>query len=319
MVMTESNKTLDQSQIKLTLGPEGCRSGQLRAVILLGGLLSSAGLGSAIGRSVLDLPLSAGKSVLDLWCDQVAELAQHIGAGNLPMRVLVNAESKIPKNSEALQKSGVSIERDPEEYRGTAGVLRDVTAEYGEADTVLVANAALVMTHPLWQIAQQMARVSADVVLMANQDESPSGVMLLRVGILRSLPDVGFVDFKEQALPDIAKRGDVVALQEVADTCGIRTLADYISVLRGLQMRAEGMPTSQWPYAEQWRPSFNLVEPGSNVSSDASIYDSVVLAGATVEAGAVLVRSVVCAGARVRRGEMIVDEVVSAGGRGAKS
>jgi hypothetical protein len=112
---------------------------------------------------------------------------------------------------------------------------------------------------------------------------------------------------KEQALPVIASTYDVRVVQCRRPTgLSIRTLSDYIAAMRALYQPIRATATDPW--AEDWKSTFAIVEPGAAVSPSARIHDSVVLAGATVEAGAVVVRSVV--EGTVRRDRNVVDQCV---------
>jgi hypothetical protein len=118
---------------------------------------------------------------------------------------------------------------------------------------------------------------------------------------------------KEQALPIIASSYDVRVVQCRRPTgLSIRTLSDYIAALRALHQPIRATATDPW--AEDWKSTFAIVEPGAAVSPSARIHDSVVLAGASVEAGAVVVRSVVAG--TVRRDRKAVDQCVGRSGKG---
>ena len=55
----------------------------LRAVVLLAGAVRPSELGRGAGRSLLDLPIENGRSVLGLWQQRVEGLAQALGIGAL--------------------------------------------------------------------------------------------------------------------------------------------------------------------------------------------------------------------------------------------
>jgi NDP-sugar pyrophosphorylase family protein len=95
----------------------------------------------------------------------------------------------------------------------------------------------------------------------------------------------------------------------------VRSLEGYIQALHVHHRKRLGKLANIDPLAEDWSPSFSLVEPGAIVDPTARIHDSVVLAGGCVEPGAVLVRSVVCPGAIVRRDVTVVDQIVRKVGR----
>jgi N-acetylglucosaminyldiphosphoundecaprenol N-acetyl-beta-D-mannosaminyltransferase len=285
---------------------------RLRGLILLGGSLRPTSLSSNIGRSVLDLPVDERGSILKHWCLQAAELAKMASLETLPIRVLVDQVSPAPMSDSEANPCLLKVEQDRSEYRGTGGVLGDLAEEYERDDLILVANAAQIMLEPLWAIAAALDQCQGEVSLVAHEDGTPSGVMLLNGAALRLIPRSGFVDMKEQAMPLIASRMEVGVLHRRRPTAlPIRTLEDYITALRQHHGRLEGKRPSTDPLAEGWRPIFSVVEPGAVVDPLARLHDSVVLRGGRVEAGAVLVRSIVCAGGVLRKDYPAVDQFLT--------
>ncbi|MFM9995269.1 MAG: hypothetical protein ACKVU4_05655 [Phycisphaerales bacterium] len=288
---------------------------RLRGLILLGGAVRASELSRGVGRSPLDLPVELGVSLLDLWRAEVSALAEAIGAEDMRVRVLIDADAVEPKTPAPTGRVRVSVERDRDELRGTGGLLRDACAVYADDDLVLVANANQVMLEPLAAQAAALAATGADAALVAHDDGAPVGVMLVRAGAMRVIRDRGFVDFKEQALPQIAARFDVrVSARPRGTAATVRTLDGYIDAVRAHHRLLAGRPVSEGPAAEDWIRTFAIVEPGATVDPTARIHDAVILTGATVRPGAVVVRSLVGPGAIVGADETVSDEVVSAEG-----
>jgi exopolysaccharide biosynthesis WecB/TagA/CpsF family protein len=283
----------------------------VKAVVLLGGSVRPSRLTAAIERSILDLPLEDGRSVLWHWQEQARVLRRFVGSAALPVRVLVDQSSMEP--TAPLEADGVEVfvERDLSPYRGTGGVLRDLSAEYRDDDVLLVANAAQALLVPLPDLVLSLAEQDADVSLIAHTDGTPSGLMLIRCRALRRVSQTGYVDMKEQALPAIAKAFKVTHLIQTSATgMPIRTLEEYMSALQRRYRLAQGKPTPNNPFAEDRRPTFAIVEKGAQIDRDARVHDSVVLTGAVVEAGAVVVRSIVCPGGMLAAGETAIDSLV---------
>lgn len=286
---------------------------RLRAIVLLGGSVRPSPLSAAAGRSVLDLPLDENGSLLNFWLSQCMEVARVAGHEKLPVRVLVNQAAREPVSAGEKYMGIFRVEKDLSEYRGTGGVLRDVTAEYAEDDFVLVANACQILLDPLSAITLALARQGGDVNLLSHDDGTPSGVQLLQCKTLRHINEAGYHDMKEQAMPGITAKFDVRLLRHRRPTgLPIRSLEDYMMGLRLYHRRKVGKPMVTDPLAEDWTPAFSLVEDGAKVAPAARIHDSVVLSGATVEANAVVVRSLVCGDAAVRTGRTVVDQYVTA-------
>lgn len=299
-----------------TAGPDRSDAGaplsRLRAVVLLGGSVRTNAFASATGRAVLDLPLDESGSILNFWLGQAAEVALGAKLDRLPVRVMVNQNSPEPISADARFMGGYRVERDQSEYRGTGGVLRDIAHAYADDDLILVANAAQILLDPLQVILANLQLKRADVTVISHDDGTPSGIMLFACKTLRLLPAEGFVDMKEQGLPLIAKQFDVRAIQCRRPTgLPVRSLEAYIQALHYYHRRRKGKPAVTDPLAEDWTPSFSLIEAGATVDASVRVHDSVVLAGACVEPGAVLVRSIVCPGAVVRRDRNAVDQLIA--------
>ena len=124
---------------------------------------------------------------------------------------------------------------------------------------------------------------------------------------------VGYVDLKEQALPEwLARWGVSVVEHRRAYAVRTRNITEYLGAVRLHATRGlDSASVDEDPYREEWERSFAVIEPGADVASSATIHDSVVLAGATVGRNAVVVRSVVCPGGTVRDGTTVADLIVS--------
>jgi N-acetylglucosaminyldiphosphoundecaprenol N-acetyl-beta-D-mannosaminyltransferase len=292
---------------------------RLKALVLLGGSVRPTALGLATGRSVLDLPLDEDGSVFNGWLDQAKELAASLGLPALPVRVMVNQNSPEPSSADPRHFGAFRVERDLSEYRGTGGVLHDLARDYDDDDLVLVANAAQILMDPLPSIVSALHRRSGDVAVVSHEDGTPSGIMLVACKTLRHVSEAGYVDMKEQALPEIARRFDVRVLERRRPSgLPIRTLEDYVQALRYHHRRKAGKRAAVDPLAEDWNPTFSLIEPGAQVDPTSRIHDSVVLKDAVVEAGAVLVRSVVCPGGVLRRDKTAVETFVTRASEGRR-
>jgi N-acetylglucosaminyldiphosphoundecaprenol N-acetyl-beta-D-mannosaminyltransferase len=307
------NATLEtESQADLGAATVAGRLSRLRALVLLGGSVRPTLLSTATERSILDLPLDEKGSLLNFWLSQSLEVATLAGLTTLPVRVMVNQGSAEPTSAEERHFGLFTVERDRSEYRGTGGVLRDLAAEYDDEDLVLVANAAQIMLDPLASVASALERRGGDVGLVSHEDGTPTGVMLLTCKTLRMISEVGYVDMKEQALPEIASQFKVRVLRRRRPTgLPIRSLENYIQGLRLHHRLRAGKSAVTDPLAEDWGPAFSLIEDGAVVGAGARVHDSVVLADGVIEPGAVVVRCVVCRGGVVKRDRTAVDQFIT--------
>ena len=316
-----ADNEIEPSQFHDTAPMASPGRGRLRGLVLLGGGVRPTPLAMSLSRNVLDLPVGRGKTVLARWLEEAAIVAQMLGMDHLPVRLLLDQEAPEPRSAATGEappsaRNGVEgksvsdyyrLERDTAEYRGTGGLLANIAEEYDDDDTILVGNAAQVLLDPLSALFTSLRKTRGVVSLIGHRDGEPSGLMLITCRALRLIPSVGFVDMKEQALPIIASSYDVRVVQCRRPTgLSIRTLSDYIAALRALHQPVRATATDPW--AEDWKSTFAIVEPGAAVSPSARIHDSVVLAGASVEAGAVVVRSVI--EGTVRRDRKAVDQCV---------
>jgi hypothetical protein len=287
----------------------------LEAIILLSGGIRTDEFSTAVGRSVLELPIDDHSTVLDQWVREGAALAALVGSTRLSFRVITNDTPPRPRFDVAASNLAFQVERDPGELRGTGGVLADVCGRYPENARLLVATGARLLSGSLAAAAASLAAAEADVALAAHEDGAPGGLMLIRAGCLKEIPGVGFIDLQEQGLPLIAHRHSVRVVRRCAGLgAPVRTSREYIAGIRAYLAQRAGVSGAD-PFAEQCFAKFAIREEFARVASDAILHDSVVLAGGCVEAGAVVVRSVVCPGAVVRRGRTVVDQTITTASR----
>lgn len=293
----------------------GIALNKLREVVLLAGSVRSPTLIHGIGRSVFDLPIASSVTVLQQWQQQVADLAQWAGCDELPIRIMLDRDALLPTLPDAIPGVRITVERDPVDFRGTGGILRDLASRFDDDDYLLIANAAQILIHPLITQVNELAQTGGDIAVVGHDDGTPCGLMLLRSEPLVSIPEIGYHDLKEQALPKIAQNYRVgVARRIHPGALPMRTLPDYIDALRWLHKAMTDRSAETDPFEEDWQPTFQILEPEVQVKSGARVHDSVVLRGARIERGAVLVRSIVAPGGVVKRDEMVVDRLISAKG-----
>ena len=287
---------------------------RLQVVVLLGGSVRPTRLRSSIARSPLDLPVDSNQTLLECWCRELAELAEQLACPRLPVRGMIDQAAPSPTFRVPAKSVDLGIERDPFQYRGTGGVLRDLAAAYDDDDYMLVLNASQLLLNSLSSLVVGAAQSGGDVCVVSHADGTPSAMMLMRCGALRDISPSGFVDMKEQALPAIARRFQVEVLEHNEPTSAtIRTVEDYIRALRRhhQRLRRGAIVAAIDPYEEDWLPEFSIAETGAQVGADARLHDSVVLAGGRLEAGAVAVRSLVCPGGVVQKGQVVIDRLVT--------
>ena len=291
----------------LTAGTEVIE--RVQAVILLGGSLLRGPLSTATGRSLLDLPVVPGRSIFDCWRDNLKSLASSYNIDSLTARLIIDRRALEPKLPLCGGEVNLSVEHDPHEYRGTAGILRDIAIDYDDEDYIVVASAAQILLEPVEKLVCELAAEANDISLVAHDDGTPCGLMLIRCGCLREIPAIGYIDLKEQALPELAKHYGVRVVRRIrASGLPIRTLEDYIEALRVYRrLRAEN---GGHRAEEDCYSLFEVVEDGAFVNPGSRLHDSVVLRSGRVEGESVLFRSIVGPQGVVRQ-KTLVGRIIS--------
>lgn len=276
--------------------------GGIDDVWLLGGAPRRAGALGGMSIPVSLLPLgdgttSAGRITSGLLGDDPV-------CGRPMGRLLV---PKLTSACSALiAEAGVQLEpsADPAEYRGTAGVLRDhLPDRMSPEDRIFVVYSTEVFCPgALKSLALEMASCQADVVLARDTQNRPIGVMLVGVRCLERVPRVGYVDFREQLLPELARELEVrvVTSRDAVHEPPVPWLYDKETYLRAVESRRSPLPTSGWE---------PLIGGEAAIGSGAEVQSSVVLGRAKIGKDAVVARSVIDNGAVVGAGEVVVDEV----------
>ncbi len=286
----------------------------IRSLFVLYGSVRSTPLARRVERSLLELPLGQG-TILDHHMHHARACARRMGLEGFEMRVLVDTESPAPGGVEVEPDGGVScvVQQDASPIRGVAGVLSDATREMGDEEYIIVSSGAQVYLEPLDELVQAMARKGADVALVSARDGSPVGVWLIRVGVLRSVKPVGYVDLKEQALTAWKSEHKVCVVERPrAYVQPARSLTEYLEAVRFVTKgREAGATIDEDPYREDWESTFSVVEAGAAVSTGAILHDSIALGGSSVGKGAVVVRSVLCPGSVVAPGARVTDRVLT--------
>lgn len=286
----------------------------LRAVVLLAGGVRPAPLAQAADRFLLDLPVSDRATLADEWRDQLLALAKVSGDPRrqpLAVRMMMDRHGPLARVSGWPDPLTLSVEHDPFELRGMGGLLSDLAQEYTADDWLLVLDGLQLLVEPLPALVERLWATPGDVRLLAAGGR-PAGVMLVRCGALRSLPRLGFVDLKEQALPRIAAEHQVrVCASDRPVGYAVRVMEQYLAALRQYHGRSRSARSHEEIGEEPWRSAFSVIEAGSDVDATAVVHDSVVLGGGRMERGSVAVRSLICPGGAVGQATMAIDRQVS--------
>ncbi len=277
-----------------------------RAILLAGGPHPSA-IMRACGLALFSLPVTPdGRSVLDLWGAGVASHPAEVHA-HTDLVLCVSATPDLA----SVGRHGIdgwSLRADASLYRGPAGVVRDATLDLNSDDHVLVGEASRAVGNCVTELLRAHAATGADATIGVNPDQSPAGVLVLRRRALEYVPDVGYMDIKEQFLPKILSQGFNVraAVLPAPGAIGFRTRLDLLAAANIRDRHASVSPANSSRLAR--------ISPTAVVHQGAHVVESIIGPAARVEDGAVVVRSIVTGSAVVTAGTAIHDAIVTSGG-----
>ncbi|MBL8764893.1 MAG: hypothetical protein JNM07_11550 [Phycisphaerae bacterium] len=286
----------------------------LRACVILAGGLKLSPLTEACGLSVLDLPLTERQTVFSVWLSRLDAVRQPEDV--LPVRVIFGDNYPPPRSRPQFASIRLEVSAEPQHYRGPAGVARDVLADIGPDELVLIAEANRYCGAPLQDLIRSHLASGADVTIAANPDGTPAGLYLMARRCLDLVPAAGFMDLKEQFLSKVRTEGRVARVHAL-DPPGsvlIRTreqLLDAAATAKGIQGSDIEHFANIWPMqGESGEPSaFQVVCSGSLIDPQAVVADSIVMEGARVGPRAIVIRSVIGPNIEVRSAETVVDSI----------
>ncbi len=301
-----------QSSVKGHVDRVGVLSA-IDSVMVLCGSVHTSPLARSVGRSLVDLPLLGGKSIVQRHYEGVQKLWEKHKLDSLRMRLIYDKDGQVPAGVQNAEPGRCVVERDPSPIRGVAGLLSDATEGIEDDRYIVVCNGAVVFLEPLHELVESMAVTESDVSFVASSDGSPVGVWLIRCGLLRSIKPVGYIDLKEQALDMWRDDHRVRVVQRYRPyAMTTRSLSEYVEALHAIAGGyTSGSSLDEDPYREDWESSFQVAEPGADIDPEARMHDAIALDGSRVGKGAVVVRSVLCDGAVVQPGAIVADQVVT--------
>lgn len=287
------------------------------AVMLAGGLRPSA-LRDQLGIPILCLPVSEQQTLLSLWLMSFAEIG-----GCDSLRIVVSAEGDAKQIRDQLEQVGasrrqqVSVEVMAERtrWRGTGGILRDVTEDLHDHQVVLTVEAACLPPTSLASLFDALGPDTVAAVGVGGVDE-PAGVYAFRREALDRIPTIGFFDIKEQLLPALYDCDHGALSIAVTDrVVRIRDRATYLQALSTVSGRRAGAigPVRRSASARISSSAFIsgecIIGHGVIVENNAVVRNSVVLARAVIGARAVVSRSIIGPTVEIPPGTLVADAV----------
>jgi hypothetical protein len=257
---------------------------QVDACVILAGGLRALPIVRATRRSALDLWVGSRGTLFDQWLRRLSAIC----APGAAVRVVHDKSTPAPTVPAETHGLTVTVAKDRGEYRGPAGVVRDVTGDLPDDATILIADAARWCSPDLAPMLSAHCEAGAAATVGANPDHTPAGVYLAQRSALGMAPEKGFMDLKEQWLGKVTAGGLPVRVHRFSDV-GLRATPDRESVI-ALARDLAGAPEQKacedgWPRATVPPAGvFRAIAADAEVSADAILVDAVVMPRAVVGA-----------------------------------
>ncbi|MCZ6837399.1 MAG: NDP-sugar synthase [Planctomycetota bacterium] len=289
----------------------------LKIIMLAGGLRASA-FRQQLGIPTLRLPLGSHPSLLDAWLTSFESIGLPVD-----VHIIVSWEDDVRHLDPLIQQrlksfvesqSSIEISTDPSPWRGTGGLIYDVTSHLNDDDMILVVESSCIPPESLSTFLQDLDDQANGLVCCSAKHE-PAGLYLFRKAALNVIPEEGFFDLKEQLLPILYQAGErlipVVMFDEVLR---VRDREMYLRTVHGF-LNGTGHPLPIVSEEASIAPSArvlgaSVIEAGVMIEDGAIVHESVILKGATIERDALVSRSIVGSRAHVNTLAIIRDTVV---------
>lgn len=274
-------------------------------VLLMAGGPRPSQLAAAAGMSTLDLSVDGVNTLLEVWLKRLADLGD-LWARDASIRVVYCARTIRPGAPRVASPVSLTIEQEEHEYRGPAGLARDVFEKLSGDATVLVIEAGRFAACHLNDLIDRHMATGADITVGMNPDSTPAGIFVLRRSTLDLASRRGFMDLKEQWLrAALAAHLDVrVFRMDHPGIVPLRTREDLWRTALGAPARRVILT------GDSLRRPPGVISPDAIVSPAARVEESLIMAGARVAPDAIVVRSILCPGAVVERGRQVIDDIV---------
>lgn len=289
------------------------------AVVLAGGIRPCP-LCEELGTPVLCLPVTDDQTLLTAWLTALSQAGACQG-----IRIAVTDEADGAEICDQLQECrgprrqapDIEVVQDPSPWRGTGGIVRDVSENVPDGHVVLAVEAACLPPRSLDSLLDALEPNTAVTVGIGGADE-PAGVYAFRRVVLERIPKVGYFDIKEQLLPVLYERDYGVRLVAVTDrVLRIRDRASYLQAVfsasgrRPPQIGAIHCSTSASVSSSALLGGVCVIGRGAIVKDNAVVHNSVVLSAAVIGAGAIISRSIIGANVEIAAGSMVIDTVAA--------
>lgn len=291
---------------------------------MLAGSLRPSPLRAELDESVLRMPLRADYCLLDGWLEALSgvEPSAELRIVVTDLRDIDTLNGMLARPSRR-QGAGrkIGVIREPNAWRGTAGLVRDLAEGLPPEALVAVLEAGCLPVAPLREV---LSAISADCggVIVAGRDREPAGISVFRRAALDRVSRIGYSDMKEQFIPALHQQEFKIALVERDDpVLRIRDRRSYLQVIANCHDVTENASVNGERKVDASARLIGpcVIERGGSVDAGAIVHESVVMSGARIEAGAVVSRSVIGRGVVVEAGERVIERILSPVAVGARA
>jgi hypothetical protein len=290
------------------------------SIIMLAGSLRPSPLRAEVGEPVLRMPIRGGYCLLDAWLEALAGTD-----ASAELRIVVNDLRDIDTLNGLLARRSRGRERtigvipEPKAWRGTAGLVRDLTEALPGETRIAVLEAGCL---PLLQLREALEAMNDECsgVIVAGREREPAGISIFRRAALDGVSRVGYSDMKEQLIPVLHQKGLKITMVERDDP--VLRIRDRRSYLHAIATWSAPDDAGE-AVAGTVDPSARLIgctviEAGAAIEAGAIVHESVVMSGGRIGAGAVISRSVIGRNAVVEAGERVIEGVMGGSARGGR-
>ncbi|MCA9291670.1 MAG: hypothetical protein KDA25_11125 [Phycisphaerales bacterium] len=275
--------------------------------VLLAGTLKPSDLRRALDVPALCLSLAPGVRLLDAW------IACTRDVGVTDLRIVLNTDDDLDAVRDVLQDPDderVRIIVEPAAWRGTGGILHDVTRDVPPESRVFLIESSCLPPASLRPLVDLVTPERAGGIGTTDFDQ-PAGVMLFRRAVCDGIPPIGYHDVKEQVLPALHERGASVRAVRVRER--LVRISDRTGYLDAVAEWSGGTRVAADAHVDAAARLDGgcLLDARVHVDHGAVVHDSVLLPGSRIGAGAVISGSVIGPGASIAPGVRVVREVVA--------
>ncbi len=333
-------------------------------LVLLAGALHPSPLRRQLDVPVLELPLARDRTMLDAWLETIAKTAAPIARLVIVVSSQKDAQSmrELVESRQALAKAAweasgskrqsptpappceISVMIDPEQWRGPAGLLRDIATaselsdesrirtEASDTSTTdgtlfVCAEAAVLPPRNLDPLLVRRADPTIAGAIGAAHGRTgtrgwkdvttelrPAGVYAFTERAICLIPPIGFLDIKEQLLPSLYRAGLRVPVVPLCpEAVRVRDLDSYLLSARHSLGHANAISRSKDAAISESAilSGSCIVQDDVEIEDGCVIHESIIMRGTKIGGGSIVARSIIGPDSRIEARSVIRSAVVA--------